>query len=324
MTIIVNRQDDGTFTIRHKDEPFQDAMIYVGTSPDRIDQPVARASGTQEVAVKGLDGDRRYYFAVIREDGERLIVAERRLPLEGSLNFRDLGGYQTTDGRHIKWGRVYRSDALDRLTDGDLTYLNALGINLICDFRSDPEVSQRPTKLTARQHERHIIKDDLVTGFYIREKLESGDASDLNVELMKGSYRRLLDTFPHQFGAVLKRLADEDNLPALFHCTAGKDRTGLTAAMLLTLLGVPLGTIRTDYDLTNEFVKPFLDMVRSRVEAVGIAFEPLLGVFAAPLDLLDSALAYLDSEYGGIEAYLRKQAAIDDATIDALKANLLE
>lgn len=322
MSIHIYRDPDGAFILRH-DEPLQDALIYVGIHPDAIDQPVARASGTQEVVVRGLEPHRRYYFAVMLDDGRRMVVAERRVSLEGSLNFRDLGGYHTADGRQVRWGRVFRSDALDRLTDEDLTVIDGMGLRLICDLRGDAEAQDRASRITAPQHPRFNIKDEVVTGRMIRQRIESGETEGLNLDLMMGSYRRLLDGFAPQFGAVLRLLAEEDNLPALFHCTAGKDRTGMTAAMLLTLLGVPHETIRQDYALTNGFVAPFMEMVRSRVEAVGIDFEPLRAIFGAPLPLIDAAFDHLEATYGGVRAYLQDQAGVDETVIAALQANLL-
>ncbi|MFW5748671.1 MAG: tyrosine-protein phosphatase [Chloroflexota bacterium] len=321
LSISVTRDMQGTYTLQHE-ERFDQAAIYASASPDTLGDLVARTENTQQVIVAGLPVDKRHYFTV-EQNGTRVNVAERRLPLEGALNFRDLGGYQTTDGRRVRWGQIYRSDALDRLTENDLHYLANLRIQVICDLRSEQEYTQRRTVLKAQQHVNRPILDELVTGDIIRQRIEASDMDELNIEMMMGSYRRLIDGFGKTFGDVLRSLTEPVNRPALFHCTAGKDRTGLTAAMLLTILGVPRPVIRTDYDLTNIYVQPFLETIKTRVEGAGLVFEPLRAIFGAPPELLDMAFTYLDANYDGVEAYLRQQGGLDDAVFDALRDQLL-
>lgn len=315
---------DGDDTLRlHGDLPFTDAEVFIGTHPDAIDSPVAGVDGQSEISISGLDPATRYYVAVQGGDGRRITAGERRLPLEGALNFRDLGGYFTESGQQVRWGLLYRSDALDRLKSEDLRYVDALNLQTICDLRSQVECNNRPSKLTAPQHLHMPIKDDMVNGEQIISQLKTGDATGLDTEMMIGSYRRLLDGFPQTFGRVLRHLSQPENQPGLFHCTAGKDRTGLTAAMLLSLLGVPRDVIMHDYTLTNTFVKPFTDMLQSRLEAVGVDFEQVRAIFSAPSVLLESAFDHLDTYYGGVEAYLRDHAGLDDTTIQALRTRLL-
>jgi len=111
-----------------------DVAIYVGDSIQNIDRgsPAAMVSGETCARISGVDPDVRHYFEVVPEGGSGIIVAERRVPLRGAVNFRDLGGYKTSDGRSIKWDRIFRSDNLARLTDKDQDLLRKIGIKLVC------------------------------------------------------------------------------------------------------------------------------------------------------------------------------------------------
>ena len=174
---------------------------------------------------------------------------QRRLHLTGAANFRDLGGYQTIDGRYVRWGMIYRSEALGRLSPEDLQHLNQLGLRLICDLRTPGEISRVPDRIpqtaiwaATPAQEGDFDSSMLPTLLFNRKRIP---------DLMRQSYPKLLAENPQRFGAVLSRFADPDNLPAVFHCTAGKDRAGLTAALLLGSLGVPEKTIIADYTLSN-------------------------------------------------------------------------
>ena len=177
----------------------------------------------------------------------------QRTPLEGATNFRDLGGYRTGDGRTVKWGMLFRSNGLYALTDGDLDYLTRRKFRLVCDFRSAEEQTTAPSRLPA---------DDPPEMLSLSVRPEAGDR--LRVLAMSGGtrvadivaayeavYRAYARDHHGQFGAFLARLADAESYPAVFHCMAGKDRTGFAAAMILAALGVSSEVIFEDYLLTN-------------------------------------------------------------------------
>src|SRR5215217_6236287 len=121
--------------------------LVVGPSADEADgADVPPDDGATRIS--GLDPAVRHYVHLHPGDGGPVVVAgERLVPLEGTLNFRDIGGYPTSDGRRVRWGRIYRSDALGQLTDGDLAYLEHLGVRLICDFRDDAESERAPSRV---------------------------------------------------------------------------------------------------------------------------------------------------------------------------------
>ena len=126
-----------------------EVSIYVGESPHRIDttSPAFKARGKTWADIKGLDRKVRYYFKVTPEGDNGVITAERGVSLEGSVNFRDLGGYVTRDGSRVKWGQVFRSDSLARLTAEDKSFLKQMGIKVVCDFRTKAEGAVKRTKI---------------------------------------------------------------------------------------------------------------------------------------------------------------------------------
>ena len=174
---------------------------------------------------------------------------ERRLPLEGASNFRDLGGYETEDGRTVRWRKVFRSGAMDRLSDGDLTQLHELGLRTICDLRHSEEQTIHPTRVAPQApptiHSLPIRPR--VAGNY-RERIEADDpdAGDLARDYMTEAYRCYVRDHAEAYRGLMQQLAEPANHPLVFHCAAGKDRTGFGAALILMTLGVPEETIFED------------------------------------------------------------------------------
>ncbi|KTT95243.1 protein tyrosine phosphatase, partial [Sphingomonas yabuuchiae] len=176
----------------------------------------------------------------------------RVLPLQGGRNFRDLGGYRTADGRTVKWGLLYRSGQMHDLTPADYVTLQKLGIRTVCDFRDTAERTREPTLWPAGQRPK-VLSDDYALDMSAMRL--PGDPSTWTheqvVTAMTATYPKLLDQFNGQYRRMFAELLAGD-VPLAFHCTAGKDRTGVAAALLLTALGVPRATIIDDYLLSNE------------------------------------------------------------------------
>ena len=122
--------------------------IFSRQSADEIKHHFTAAGVKENIStnISGLVPDTRYYFEVVSDSGSKTTISERRVSLEGSVNFRDLGGYETVDGRRVKWGLVFRSDNLGRLTDRDVTFLQRMGIRLVCDFRTPAEAEKLPDR----------------------------------------------------------------------------------------------------------------------------------------------------------------------------------
>jgi len=218
--------------------------IYHGDSPETIDRknPFLQIEGLTRVEISGLNPDIPHYFEITSGNSAGIITAERRLPLEGTVNFRDLGGYETSAGRRIRWGRVFRSDHLSRLTDRDIAFLQRLKIRCVCDFRTSAEAQKRPDRFPGDGPGAYLhlpidnLKFNPTTLF---EKLKRGDTGWLTLEFLIDGYILNIDQFAGVWGEVFRRLADPGQLALVFHFTGCKDRAGTCSAIVRLVLGVP-------------------------------------------------------------------------------------
>ena len=166
---------------------------------------------------------------------------DRRIALEGAVNFRDLGGYDAGDGLQTRWRTLFRADGLGELTETDITVLGELGIRTVIDLRSGSELERGRFDVEAHPAAFHH--------FPFIEELPDAQDFDRRPGLLGTQYLEIVRDAGGQILAALEVLATPDALPAVFHCTAGKDRTGVLSAVLLSLLGVDEPTVVADYAL---------------------------------------------------------------------------
>lgn len=251
--------------------------------------------------------------------GGVMSIAVRHLPLAGAYNLRDIGGYRTTDGLTTRWGRLFRSDSLHALTSEAQEQLIGLGLRTVIDLRHEREVTELPNVFAASMTVRYRnvpLLDD--------RSAAAAASTPRSLPSLPEIYRRILDERRPQLLTVIEALAQPGALPAVVHCTAGKDRTGVVTALLLALAGVERSTIAEDYAATAErLAGPFMEEHRARTEAAGIdweSYQPLLG---CPPEYMVETLAYLDTRHGGVAAYL-VGCGIDRSTIAALRRSIIE
>ena len=241
-------------------------------------------------------------------------AAERHHRFPAVFNFRDLGGYPTTDGHHVRWRRVFRADGIHRLTRDDLA---PLGIRSVVDLRTDLERDERGAFAGDGIATHHL---PVIEATWEREAvLPDHD----EVEYLVARYVEMLESGSAAIAGTFRLLADADALPLVFHCAAGKDRTGVTAAMLLSSLGVGDDNIAGDYALSTSATHQFIEWLRSERPAAVAEMESLPTVFlASPRAAMEGFLVALRAEHGSVERYLR-DIGVDDATVAAVRANLL-
>ena len=246
----------------------------------------------------------------------------RRLELEGADNVRDIGGYETVDGRRTRWKTFIRSDRMDRLSVRDQTTLLGYGIRTVVDLRRTEEVEAAPNVFEG---------SDKVK--YLRHNLNGDDLqanapeplADLDpVHRIARSYTRNLDIRQVVYRDVLATMASPGALPVIFHCAAGKDRTGRIAALILGNAGVPTATIVEDYGLSGRYwFEAYLatgaDLdVASRVHTWQ-EFQSL----ACPPEAMVLVLQHLEDRYGGVPAYM-KTIGLTDEQIESLRRAAVE
>lgn len=226
-------------------------------------------------------------------------TADRSLALQGVQNARDLGGYRTTDGRTVATGLVFRSGELSKATDADLAVLADQGVRIDADLRTSFERAFAPDRVPAGATQQMVDVIGQAPPQVLASTLTAGP--DL--------YRAFI-TAPganEAFAAVLRDIIDTRDGAVLFHCTAGKDRTGWASAVLLTLLGVDRDTVNYDYLLSNYYRNAGPD-------------DSLNGVV---LPALDAAFDQVDQSYGGFDNYVRDGLKLTDDDIAALRAKML-
>jgi protein-tyrosine phosphatase len=321
--------------------------VFAGLSPDAIDRSRALAQGTNsEIILSNVDSPfidqkfRLYYQLIPAGGGAPVTVAERRLPLEGPDNFRDLGGYATADGQTVRWNRLYRSNDLSGLTGPDLEYLASIGIKLICDFRSERERNEAPDRefLPAGAPQVHAEYDppqwlNLTveqTGLdpqIVREQIQSGTLSAVAMRrVMRRAYRSFVTDYSDQWAELFHKIAGADNLPTVVHCTAGKDRTGFASALILLSLGVPEETVFEDYMLTNQYRRDFYAFVLRWVSLYSFFRtdpDDLIPLLEARPEYLRESLDAIREGYGSVEQYLATALDVTPTMMEQIRKNLL-
>ncbi|WP_324699881.1 tyrosine-protein phosphatase [Novosphingobium sp. RL4] len=256
---------------------------------------------------------------------------QRLLPLEGGRNFRDLGGYRTADGRTVKWGMLFRSGSMAGLTASDLASLDARGLRVVCDFRDHAERAAEPAPWGADAASGPTVFADDYDGMAIG--LMPKDMARMTPEsaraMMTASYPTMLRTFAPQYKRMFAQLL-AGHAPLAFNCSAGKDRTGVAAALLLTALGVPRETVIEDYLLTNRYLPAALAASAGKGGALdGQPWSRLppevLGAFMkADRAYIEAAFGALDAHRGGAEGYLADEMGLGPAQIERLRALYLD
>lgn len=227
----------------------------------------------------------------------------RLLPVTGAYNMRDLGGYQAAEGKYVKWQTIFRSGDLNHLTDNDLAYLASLPLRTDIDFRGQSEKDDAPDRMPPTVTQ------------YIPLAIEGGDMSNMKhfdrsklPTMLQEVYAYLIRSAQDTYKEFFRIVSDDSSTPLLFHCSAGKDRTGVAAALFLAALGVDRETILDDYLLSAEYIKGKYDfIIQAHPE-----FEPLTTV---KREYLEAAFLVIDSEFGGMENYLTRHLDVDTAKL---------
>ncbi|MFA5632763.1 MAG: tyrosine-protein phosphatase [Porticoccaceae bacterium] len=269
--------------------------------------------------------------SALDDDVEITFEYERLLPLEGGNNFRDMGGYSARGGKKVKRGQIFRSGVMTGLTAADQDVLSRLNIATVVDFRSREELDLFPNHWARERGLNFINHDYSLTEISSRMFDESG--KKVGVHILYQNFPILLKP---QLSLLFHHLM-KGNAPLVFNCSAGQDRTGIAAALILRTLGVARETILEDYHLSTRFRRP-------EIETAGVDFSTHAGsnAFAdmmlrygegsktpKPLYTSDKvpylhfAFAQMEKNYGSIDAYLATEIGVDKDAVELLRATYL-
>jgi protein-tyrosine phosphatase len=323
----------GVYRLDYQASPHAEAVdVFASSRADRIDstKPLLTIRKTPvDVSVPGHSG--RIYFHLKPEHGSTRVVSIRRLPLEGAKNFRDLGGYRASDGRYVRWGLVYRSNYLAQLTVKDSEYLNRLGIRLVCDVRAEGERMRAPDHWVGAAPKFLSVPigpngNGTLTPGELKRRVASINAQ--SKDPVRG-YDYPID-YALQYGKIVQHIAAGD-LPAVEHCTSGKDRTGVFSAILLTALGVPREVVIQDYLLTNQYLlaPDSIESTRADLQKIFRLAEPPDSVTVRTImtlrpETLEATFDGITAIYGSFENYLRDGLKLSNSDLTMLRQRLLE
>jgi len=243
----------------------------------------------------------------------------RHLPVQGAYNIRDLGGYKSVLGKTIPWRRFLRSDSLHRLADGEIERLHAIGLRKVIDLRTPAELAQAPNPFASYPNVQFAnvpLFDDLSPEALSKTRRPGDDP-------LIAFYMAAIDTRGAAISAIMAEIAGVEQGAVLFNCTAGKDRTGIIAALLLGLADVPHDQIVEDYtltaDLITDLVAEFLELSRAR----GGDTESYAKLLQSPGPTMASTLAQIQAKYGSISEYL-EAIGLPLSDVEKLRSRLLK
>ncbi|MCW2637993.1 MAG: hypothetical protein JWP76_299 [Dactylosporangium sp.] len=267
-------------------------------------------------------------------------MLERGLGLVGAPNTRDFGGIVTADGRRLREGMLLRAGGLGRLTDGDVAKLAERKLACVVDLRDASEINaappdRLPTDPSPRVRHIPVFDPDHPVFTYVSAALMGHDVApvapvapvDGSPGAMLAIYRWMV-TDPRAgagFTAAVRAVAEAGGEPLLFHCSAGKDRTGWLSVIVLSILGVDRDTIVADYLATNDYSRATHVAIMNAMRAKGRMVHPevLLPLFEARLEYLTAAYGEVERGYGDMDRYVRDGLGVDDETADRLRELLL-
>ena len=255
----------------------------------------------------------------------------RKLPFDHLHNFRELGGFKTLNGGQVKWGMIYRADKISDLTEQDQHYIERLKLQKIVDFRSDEERSAAPHSLLPSSSiciEALPISVEAAQVEKVTARLQQEDATAEDIaQLLIEANREMIERFTPIYKQWLQSLLDENNYPQVFHCTAGKDRTGLAAALLLRILGVPNEEVMQDYLATNTFTNTRVEHIVHRINEMTMhqVNEDVVRVlFKVQSRFLNEAYKSIDEHYGDFNNFVEIGLGFGDVECARLRELLLE
>lgn len=290
--------------------------LYAGVTMESIDisKPILTGGDKGEFDIK-IEPDKRYIFQFQTIEGQ-VLVAEKRLPIKGGYNFRDMGGIKNKDNRFVRWGLLFRTDEMNKLTEEDINYIASTGLQTVFDFRTFNEkeggmggmIPPAPDKLPVSVKKTHslpmsagnIFSEEMI------EKIRMGATQDELTEVMKNTYRELVgeEEYVECYKEFFSCLQNKDNLPVSYHCSAGKDRTGVAAMLIYSALDIDKNVIMEDYMLSKQYIAGKYDTYLKMYPQIA----PLVTIRE---EYLEAAYETIEQKYGNMNRFLTEILEID-------------
>lgn len=249
-------------------------------------------------------------------DTEQNVQGQRAVAFEGVTNFRDLGGYQSVDGGHVRWQTLYRSAHLADLTPSDQVQLQALQVNQSIDLRGQFERKKKPYNYQFLQHTVCGIEPEVARLVDAMVQQHGHVTPEQASQYMQSMYHDFHQNNQAHFSQCLRTICAADE-PLVVHCTAGKDRTGFASALLLSMLGVHRDDILADYMLTEQYYH------RSLKAEYGMSEDVMRILWGVSAQYLEQSFDELDTQYGSVLNYVTEGLKIDAADLEQLRSRLL-
>ena len=318
-------EEEGGYRLRWSAPAAAGAVtVLAGLQADGRDgRIVAHGGSAGDIRIASPGSGQRWYFTLKPEAGAPLTIADRGLGLVTAPNFRDAGGYRTTDGRWVRMGAIYRSDQMDRISTEDMATITALGLDLVIDLRTEKERTREPDRLPpgAAPLVLDVMQSTGEKGGDIDRAMEaiaSGRGAEFLIELNRDFV--VTDSARKAYHALVARVSAAP-LRFVYHCTAGKDRTGWATAVLLTALGVPRETVFADYLASNSYLAD--KNAASYAKLAPLTREQLEPILTVRREYLEAAFTAVDRRYGSFDAYLRDGLGLDSAALQAMRDRYL-
>ena len=328
--VVCETMSSGSYKIKWETFPPIDGTvkIFESTVPDsfNLSLPIAETDIKNNFKdIFNIQSNKRSYFKLVFNKNQSVVTAERTIPMQGLFNFRYLGGYYTTNGELIKWGKLYRSSSLSNATLQDAKVLADLGIKTVIDLRAEYERYSEPPRFRAsriynfplRGNPSHVYADAVFSG-----RIRAGDAriylQDIFYSLLEYNY----DFFEQIFDILL----DTDNYPVLISCSAGSDRSAVAAALVLAALDIDMEQIISDYMLTNEqtdlsLYLPFMNEIYSQDSGVQETFTTLYRMHRGTITY---SFEKIIKEYESLDNFFATALKLNPEKREKLKKILLD
>ncbi|MDR0546031.1 MAG: tyrosine-protein phosphatase [Dysgonamonadaceae bacterium] len=317
---------NGLFLIKWETFPSIEGVVkgYESNRPDSFNTGLPDfeqkiETGYQRVLARA--NNRSYFKLVFNNPKHSIVVAERKLPTQGILNFRDLGGYDTQDKRQVKWGKIYHSSSLSMATRYDRSLLKNLYIETVIDFRSEKEREYAPAAFQAAQMYNWPLRGNPHNFFF--DEILSRRVKVENILLYdQNNFSFLWENNTDYFIKMFDVLLDEKNYPVTISCFFGKDRSAIASALILAALDVEQEVIVEDFLLYNQNIN--LNSIVKNADAFNFEIqEAITALYSVHKETIENAFDLIKENYGSVDNYLEKELHLNNKKREKLRSILL-